>query len=292
MADTTRIPFVDTHVHHWDLGHPWYPAIQEGDEATSAGLHDTSGLRHNYLPSDYQADSSGYDVRKIVHVSATTAPKRFLDEARWLDQLRVGSGWPAALIGTVEPDDDVADIAADIETQAGSAAFRGIRVLFGLDPTSTKTEQIFGLLSGTKWLFELTAKPSEVGAYLPRLERASDITFVLEHAGWPEADDADHFAFWRRNLIALERLGNVHCKISGLPMALGTVKVDELRPWVETCLEVFGLDRCFFGSNFPVDALFATYDEVLGAYVHITDGLAAPDRHNVFVGNAERLYAI
>jgi L-fuconolactonase len=75
-------------------------------------------------------------------------------------------------------------------------------------------------------------------------------------------------------------------------MAFRTMDSARLRPWIETCLELFGVDRCFFGSNFPVDGLGGTYGELIDAYRELTAELSADERHRLFVVNALRRYRI
>ena len=67
---------------------------------------------------------------------------------------------------------------------------------------------------------------------------------------------------------------------------------EDLRPWVEASIELFGADRCMFASNFPVDWLFSNFDELLGAFINITKGYSAEEREKLFVTNAERTYRI
>ncbi len=106
---------------------------------------------------------------------------------------------------------------------------------------------------------ESLIRPGEVAAWLPALREVPGLTVVLEHAGWPDGGEPGHFSAWRDGLARLAELDNVHCKISGLPMALHTMDGAALRPWIDACLETFGADRAFFGSNFPVDSLFGGY---------------------------------
>jgi Amidohydrolase len=56
-------------------------------------------------------------------------------------------------------------------------------------------------------------------------------------------------------VAAIRLRPNVMCKISGLGMGDPRWTVDSLRPMVEHLLESFGDERCFFGSNRPVDRL-------------------------------------
>ena len=82
----------------------------------------------------------------------------------------------------------------------------------------------------------------------------------------------------------------MHCKLSGLAMPLHSNEASVLRPWIEHCLDAFGTDRCMFASNFPVDAMHGTFDELYGAYDGATAHLDAETRDKLFAANAERLY--
>ena len=58
------------------------------------------------------------------------------------------------------------------------------------------------------------------------------------------------------------------------------------------CIEAFGVSRCMFGSNFPVDKLHASYSKVWSAYDAITAGLSEAERRALFVENARAFYSL
>ena len=68
--------------------------------------------------------------------------------------------------------------------------------------------------------------------------------------------------------------------------------VDSIRPIVETCIELFGPGRSMFGSNFPVDKLYASYAKVWGAYEEISRGLDDTERMRLFGGTAREFYRL
>ena len=63
-----------------------------------------------------------------------------------------------------------------------------------------------------------------------------------------------------------------------------------MTPWIEYAIEVFGVDRCFFASNFPVDGMHGTLGQLWGAYSSITASLSTDQREKLFAANAERIY--
>ena len=75
-------------------------------------------------------------------------------------------------------------------------------------------------------------------------------------------------------------------------MPFGSMHVDALGPWIEYALGAFGVDRCFFGSNFPVDAVYGTFDELYTTFSDLTAGLDEASRAKLFAESAERIYRI
>jgi L-fuconolactonase len=267
--------FVDAHVHYWRPSvNDWYPALR------------SRPIYRDILPGDFPP-SGGH-----VHVSAVSSPDRVVEEARWLERLRGETGLPSAVIGTVDPAAEFAEIERQLEAQAADDAFRGVRVFAGLDPAAEVAVRLLRSLADRDWIFDLIARPGELTSYLPLVEKSPDTVVVLEHAGWPAGPDPERFGSWREALAPFAALDNVDCKISGLGMALGTTDPVRLRPFVETCLELFGVDRCFFGSNFPVDGVAGTYDDLIGAYREITAPLGAEVQDKLFAANARRRYRL
>jgi predicted TIM-barrel fold metal-dependent hydrolase len=116
---------------------------------------------------------------------------------------------------------------------------------------------------------------------------------VVEHTGWPRSATNDEHALWLRGLTALAGIGpNVLCKLSGLAAPVGALDATLLAPWIEPALELFGVDRCFFASNFPVDGLHGTLDQLWTAYSELTAGYSTGDRDKLFATNAERIYRL
>ena len=293
-TDEDKFEILDAHVHWWDLGNPWYPDLQGVPDAShEVGLGDLGGLRRNYLLPEYRRDSANYRVRKVVHVSATQAPRAYVDETRWLDKMASTSGWPNAIIGALEPSLSLWQLEGDIDAQLESRRFRGLRLLFGVDPAAPRTADILKMLAERNCIFELVTHPPQALEFVRLIERFPSLQVVVEHAGWPtEMDDRAHFAQWREGMAALASLDNVCCKISGLAMTLHSCEVAQLRPWVEHCLAAFGDRRCFFASNFPVDALFGSFDALYDAYRAISAELGPQSQRRLFVDNAERIYRI
>jgi predicted TIM-barrel fold metal-dependent hydrolase len=276
------IEIIDPHVHQWrPRTNPWYPML------TEAGM---DSIAHDFLAAQYRQVSAGYEVSAIVHVSATTAPRAYLDEARWIDEMARAEGWPAAFLGTIDPESSWETVSADLDEQARSSFFRGIRVLFGFDPSGELAQRLVARLAADRLVFDIVAHPNEVPAYRELIDREPDLAVAVEHAGWPES--GDDMAQWRTGMAALAERPNTYCKISGLAMTLQTLALDAQRPWIEGCLEIFGPDRCMFASNFPVDSLFGTFDELYSTYRTVASELDEAAQQQVFAATARQVYRI
>jgi predicted TIM-barrel fold metal-dependent hydrolase len=140
-------------------------------------------------------------------------------------------------------------------------------------------------------LFELMTHPDQLQEAAAQLAGLDDLMVVVEHTGWPRSNSDAERALWQVGMDALADLGdNVVCKLSGLAMPFGSMSVDAFAPWLEYAIEIFGDNRCMFASNFPVDAMYGTFDELYTVFNTVTAGLDGESRQKLFAGNAERVY--
>ncbi len=294
MSEDARMQLVDAHIHLWDLSsHGWYPAMQDPEAARAfASLGDVTRMARDFLVPELRQETAAVDLLGVVHVSAASAPRAHLDEARWLDGVLEELGLPAAAIGAVEATQSRAQLEADLDAQGESPRFRGARVLAGLDPASAAAADLCTLLDERGLVFDLVAQPAAIPAFRALLDRFPDLQVVLEHAGWPEGTGSEDAARWRAAIAGLAELPNLSCKVSGLGMATHDIGAAALRPWVEGCLEAFGPGRCIFGGNFPVDAMYGGYAELVASVDAAAAGLSEPERRALFVENARRVYRI
>jgi predicted TIM-barrel fold metal-dependent hydrolase len=277
---------VDAHIHLWDPARAdWYPYLA-GQRELNMG--DISGMCRLYDQPTYFAESANWNVEKFVHVAAASSPYSG-DETREREEMAQATGHPDAIIGGVDPTRPIADTERLLDEQMESSRFRGIRPMGG--SLGAPDAAVLRALAERDLVFELMAHPDELEASAKKLGDHGDLTIVVEHAGWPTSDEREEFERWRRGISMLAALGdNVHCKLSGLAMPLHSMDAGVLRPWIEHCLESFGVDRCMFASNFPVDAMHGTFDQLYSGFDEVTADLDADSRDKLFAANAERVY--
>jgi predicted TIM-barrel fold metal-dependent hydrolase len=115
---------------------------------------------------------------------------------------------------------------------------------------------------------------------------------VLNHTGLPSDRSAEGLAAWRRALERLAAQPNVALKISGLGQPGLPWTVEANGPVVRTALAVFGVERCLFASNFPVDGLLARFDTIYAGFKAIVASLPPEQRRALFHDNAVRVYRL
>lgn len=138
-----------------------------------------------------------------------------------------------------------------------------------------------------------------------------DTAIVLDHCGGPlgvgpyAGQTEATFTSWRRDLADLARCDNVSVKLGGLGMPIGLFDLhrravpptslqlaDAWRPWIETCIELFGAGRCMFESNFPVDGVSTGYAVLWNAFKRLAAAASEDERTALFSGTATRVYRL
>lgn len=292
------LPFVDAHVHLWDLdriSYPWLtpPFAEDGPNGSVAPIART------YLLDDYLADAAGWQVRGIVHVEAGATPGAALAETEWLQAMGDARGMPNAIIAFAALDDPQVD--ALLAAHARHPAVRGIRhiVNWHADPRRSYTPRDvtqdpdwargFALLGKHGLSFDLQAYPGQFPALARLIARHPETQVLLNHTGMAVPGAWDE---WRAGMRALAALPNVATKISGMGFTHRPWTLEQIRPYVLEAIDLFGADRALFASDVPTDKLFGSFAAHLDAYAVITAGFSLDERRALFAGNANRLYRL
>jgi L-fuconolactonase len=138
-----------------------------------------------------------------------------------------------------------------------------------------------------------------------------DTSIILDHVGTPLGNASyagrlpERFGIWRERIRDLAKSPNVTVKLGGLAMAFcnfpsfmsdppapSTQLAEEWRPYIETCIEAFGADRCMFESNFPVDILACSYARLWNAFKIIAKDASEGEKTALFAGTAKRVYRL
>ncbi len=161
-------------------------------------------------------------------------------------------------------------------------------------------------LSFDGWLYH-----TQVPEFADLARAFPDTTMILDHVGAPLAIGAyagrhdEVFALWKKNMAELARCENVNVKLGGLgmhvfgfgfdhaaePVSSATL-AEAWRPYVETCIELFGPERAMFESNFPVDKRSCSYHVLWNAFKRLAAGCSAAEKALLFKDTAIRAYRL
>lgn len=295
------IPFVDAHVHLWDLKqirYPWLepPFHEDGPNGS------VEAIAQDYLLKDYLADAHRWNVRGFVHVDAGAEPGAAIAETKWLQSIADAHGMPSAIVAFAALDEP--NVETLLSEHARHPRVRGIRqiVNWHADPRRTYTardlttdpawQRGFGLLENFEFSFDLQCYPSQLAGVAALAARHSSVPIVLNHAGMPVDTDGSGVELWRSGMRALAALPQAAVKLSGFGFIHRRWTVDQIRPILLEAIEIFGPKRCLFASDFPTDKLFGSFDRHLEAYHEIASSFSWEERRDLFGRNANRIYRL
>ncbi len=288
-----KLEFVDSHVHFYDMQHPelvyghWQPGVP----------HETLGWQiqrlaeRNYLAEDYIAETRNANVTKAVHVQAAIGSPDPVTETAWLQDAADRTGFPHGIVAYADLRDP--GVEAVLERHCRFPHMRGIRDFsYGDYLVEPDFQRGFALLEKYNLVASIAAGWQDMEKLRDLANSFPNIAIVVDHTGLPAERTDEYFAQWQGGMAVAATCANVRWKISGLGMADNNWNVDSIRRWVLTSIETFSVDRCFFGTNWPVDWLWSTYDALLDAYTEIISGFSRDEQVALFSKNAERLYRI
>jgi predicted TIM-barrel fold metal-dependent hydrolase len=237
-------------------------------------------LRKRYLVEDYRADNAGWHVVRGVYVEAEWDPRDPVGEMTFISRVREKSDFPTVAIAQAWLHRE--DCAAVLQAHAQHDFVRGIR---------HKPKP--GMMDDARWRagyarlaalglhFELQAPWCQLEEAARLARDFPDTGIVLNHTGLPLDPE---ISGWKSAMAALAACPNVTVKISGLG------RVTRKREVILSTIEVFGTARAMFASNFPVDGLCSSFDEIYRCFDEVTRGIADSERRALFHDNAVRIY--
>lgn len=217
------------------------------------------------------------------------------------------------------------DVELTLQAYAKIQSVKGIRhsLAYSDDPAIAGSDKA---KSDTAWepafrrgfaLLEKYGYSYDVWMFHEQLEGVADLarnfpgtTIIVDHVAEPLGIGSykrqETFPKWEKGIreVALAS-ENVYVKLSGLAMCRTGFGFDERpeppssqelaqawAPYIRVCIEAFGVDRCLFASNFPVDKISCDYTVLWNAYKRIVAHRSPEDRRKLFYENAKRVYRL
>lgn len=313
------LPIVDSHHHLWLLP-------QTGLAKLDASTWSTMLRRHaRYLLDEFLADvNTGHNIRATVYVQAGAMYRAQGPEAmKSLGEVEFANGVAAmsasglfgdvrvcaGIVGNVDLMlGDAVEEVLRAHIQAADGRYRGVR---------TGSPDLFHdkrFRSGFKCLhklglsFDTFTKHPQLPELIDLARSFPETTIVMNHAGVPVdvGGDQKHsqFEIWRDSIRTIAKCQNVVVKLGGLgstllpgfksygsnPLATSEQLAAEWRPFIETCIEAFGTDRCMFESDFPPGSSSCTYPVLWNTFKRLAANASKEEKTALFSGTAMRVY--
>ena len=278
---------IDAHHHVWTADYPWLASKSE-----------FAPLRRDYGVADLRANLKAAGVDRTVLVEAAwghpSETVEFLHLAGAVDEI-------AGVVGFVDLLDPGLAHTLDRYADHPRARFLvGLRDQVQGRPEAgflARPEVITALktVAATVPTFDLVVRVDQLPAAAKAAAAVPELRFVLDHLGKPRILDGDAGRrAWREAVTPLAKQPNVTAKLSGLVTEADWQhwSPNDLRPFVQDALELFGPDRLMFGSDWPVCELAATYTRVKDALTEILGTGNGTVDTDVFGGTAARTYQL
>ena len=297
-----NIKIVDAHHHLWDLNnkdtnYAWL--------MVSAFFGDYVDLRKNYLLEDYLKDTENQNVVKSVHIQAEHDDDKPVNETKWLQNLadKDPSGFPNAIVAFADfSKNNVIEILDDHQQYKNVRGIRQILSYNKEEPKYTHASEDF--MKNTAWVnnfknirnrnlsFDIQIYKDQMSDAYELAKKYDDVIFILNHTGEPCHQNKEYIESWEKNMIKIASCDNIITKISGLGMFNPKWTTESTRVFIEKTIEIFGVERSMFASNFPVDKIFNNFDAYWNSFKEITKNYSDNDKELLFSSNAEKYYRI
>jgi predicted TIM-barrel fold metal-dependent hydrolase len=292
-------PIVDAHHHIWRLeAVPWLSGPQ-----VPRIFGDYGPLRRDYGVEEFLAVCRAEGVVRSVFIQINVAPGAEVEEVAWAQSVADRHGSPHGIVGYA--DLAAPDLGAVLDAQAAHRNLRGIRqqlhwhetplYRFASRPDLMRDpawQRGLGELARRQLSFELQVFPRQMADAAALARRHPAVAFILQHAGMLEDRSTEGWAAWRAGMRLLAACENVVTKLSGLGTFEHVCSVELWRPVVLETLELFGPDRCLFGSNWPIETLWTDYARIVATLRECLTGLTGEERAAVLHDNAVKVYRL
>ncbi|XP_064404857.1 uncharacterized protein y4mH-like isoform X1 [Halichondria panicea] len=283
---------VDAHIHLWTPEtHPWVSKVEMFKSVLT------------YLTDDYKKDTEGHNVVQCVHVQAAWLGDP-VEETVWLNGLADSTGTPNAIVGYCDlSSPDAEDI---LKRHSEHKRMRGIRQMLNFHKTHPEYNAVphddyltdpnwirgFALLEKYNLSFDLHILPGQMKRAAAVVRDHPRVMVMVNHCGVPYERDPESMRVWREGLQELSKCSNVYAKVSGMFFTDPKWNQQSIEDVVKPVLEIFGIDRCVFASNFPVDKINGTFQQLLSALEPILSVYSKEDQQKFYAGNARKFYKL
>ena len=274
---------IDSHQHFWE-----FKAIRD-----TSWINDSmSVLRQDFSPVQVQPLMLENGIEGCVAVQADQTE----EETHYLLGLAREHSFIKGVVGWVDFRAD--DIGERLEYFSQFKALKGFRHIVQAeleDDFLLRKDFCNGisLLQDYDFTYDILIYPKHLKNALKFVEKFPDQKFVIDHLAKPNIK-AQVVKGWKEDLEAFGPYENVYCKMAGLVTEADWDhwKLDDFTTYVSITLEVFGVDRVMFGSDWPVCLPSASYSQVCDIIEQSTSFLNSEEKEKIWGLNSAMFYAL
>jgi L-fuconolactonase len=275
--------YIDSHFHIWSLARGDY------DWLTPA----LSAIYRDFGVADWQAQFGPHGVSGgiVVQAAPTEAETAFL-----LEQAAQHAGLVLGVVGWI--DFEHADAASRIQALAADPRLVGLRPMLQdlPDPAwiaRAAVQPALQAMADSALVFDALVHPVHLPYIDALAEQYPDLTIVIDHAAKPSIATGQGRDEWVGGLAALARRPSVYCKLSGLwTEAAQGAPVSSVEPWAKAAIDLFGVDRMLWGSDWPVLRCAGGATEWFECAMNLAASYGAEAVTKIFGANARRVYRL
>lgn len=293
---------IDTHFHIWDLEANSYPWLQEGEPVVRT-YGSSAPLRKSYRWADYLNDCIPSGVTSGIYIQANMRDP--VEEARYVGKAieERPDGFDVAIVGYSNLWDSSA--AALIQQLADITKVCGIRTtvawhedaIFSFAPRpdmldESAAEISFACIAELGLRLDCMLYAAQMKSLSAIAARHPTLPIIVNHTGMPVEKGDLGLCRWREGMQQLAERPNVSLKISGLGMIWCDWTSGRADVVLNEAIDIFGEDRCVFGSNYPVERLSSSYDAMVDAFQAAIGHRSVDAQQKIFRDNAARIYGL
>lgn len=272
---------IDSHQHFWNYDSERFEWITT----------EMAQLRRNFLPEDLYPVLQASQIDGCIAVQA----EEHIRETNFLLELSEVHPWILGVVGWAELSQDNLDEVLDQWSNYGKLiGFR--EILQSKEPEYLlRKEFVRGVqkIGNRGYTYDLLTYPHQLHAALQLVDACPNQFFVIDHLSKPEIKNGE-WKIWKKSLKPFGERDPVFAKVSGLITEADWKRwrTEELKPYLEIALEIFGPKRLLFGSDWPVCLVAGEYEQVLEAIESFTNQLSTDEKEAILGGTAQEFYSI
>ena len=271
---------IDSHQHFWKF-HPVKDSWINDDMKI---------LQRDFLPSDLIPLLQDNSIDGCVAVQADQSEA----ETHFLLELAAENDWIKGVVGWIDlRAENLDDRLLYFSQYKKLKGFRHIVQAEPEDDFLLCEDFCSGISKLAKYNFtyDLLILPKHLPYAVELVKRFPKQSFVIDHLAKPDFKQSD-FSLWEKGIREIADCSNVFCKVSGLVTEAdwSNWKESDFTYCLDVVTEAFGMNRLFFGSDWPVSLLAASYEQSCEILIHYFSKFPKDQQDKFWGGNAIEFY--